>query len=404
MSRFRGRRFCVGVAGSIAAYRSVDFVKELVAEGADVRVVLTRSAREFVTPKPLETFTGHAVLSPDPFEPGHEGTDHIATARWADAFLVFGATADLLARLAQGRGDDFLLLQLLAFQGPVVIAPAMNPAMWENAAVQANVKRLGDRGFVFAGPVPGRVACGEEGVGHLAAHAEIRDVLAKASVRRGPLAGRRLLISAGPMRTQLDPVRFVQNESSGLMGLELARAARRLGADVRVLLGPVEAERAREFESFPLTRYVTGEDYGRELDRLFPDCDVFLSAAAVLDFQALTAGKKWEREKLAAGKLEVEIRTVPDFVARAAAAKRADQRVIAFALETGTDAEILARADGKRQKKKVDALVANPMREGLGANAPRNEVWILREGREPERLGPAPKAALAEPLLLSLLA
>lgn len=401
-ARFAGRRVCVGVAGSIAAYRAVDFVKELVAEGAEVRVVLTRAAQEFVSVKPLETFTGHAVLSAGVFDAGHEGTDHIATARWADVFLVFGATADLLARLAHGRGDDFLLLQLLAFHGPVVLAPAMNPMMWQNAATQDNVKLLLARGFHFAGPVGGVVACGEEGVGHLSPHEEIRDVLVKASRRQGLLSGKRLLLSAGPMRTRVDAVRFLQNESSGRMGLEIARAARALGADVRVLLGPVDEARAADFASFATFRYESAADYERELDRLLPDCDLFVSAAAVLDFSVQAAPGKWERDKISGSQLVLPIEVVPDFVARAAARKKPEQRVVAFAAEAGTDTEIVARAEAKRKKKGVEAIVANPVRAGLGPQATDNVLWVLREGRAPVKLGPAPKAELAEPLLRAL--
>lgn len=401
-ARLAGRRVVVGVAGSVAAYRAVDFTREVLAEGAEVNVVLTRSAREFVGPKAFETFTGRSVLSPDVFDPAHPGTDHIASARWADVFVVFGATADLLSRLAQGRGDDFLSLQLLAFTGPVVLAPAMNPAMWDNPATRANVALLRERGLVFVGPEPGRVACGEEGVGHLATHPRIVEAIVGAR-RKGPLSGKRVLISAGPMRTRLDPVRIIQNDSSGRMGLALARAARALGADVRVLLGPVEDARALDFASFSPTRYEGSSDYGQELDRLFPDCDVFLSVAAVLDFNVEASTKKWEREKLSEGRLELAVQTVPDFVARAAATKRTDQRVIAFAAEAGDDAQILARAEAKRAKKKVDAMVANPVRQGLGPHAIDNQVWVLREGRPPLLLGPLPKEELAEPLLRALL-
>lgn len=403
-------KICVGIPGSIAAYRSPDFVKELVARGHEVRAVLTRGGREFASPRVLETFSGNPVLAIDPFDPSHFGTDHIAVARWADVFVIYGATADFMARYACGMADDFLNLQLIATQSPVVIAPAMNPAMWEHPSVRRNLEILRGRGTRFVGPSHGKVACGETGVGHIA---EIREIIgeaekaAKASGGDGPLSGRHVLISAGPMRSPLDPVRFIQNRSSGLMGLELARAAIRLGARVHVLLGPVEPARVREFEALPLelSRYESPGDYETELARLLPEADCFLSAAAVLDFEALPASAKIERSALPGGTLEVSYRPVPDFVGRAGDQRgKPGQKVIAFAAETGADDEIIRRATGKMLRKKVDAMIANPVRPGLGPEAGDNEIWILKPGTEPVHLGPCPKAELAEPILRAVLA
>src|SRR5579885_1097111 len=166
-------KIALGVTGSIAAYRSPDFVKELVALGHEVRVILTRSGAELVSARVLETVSGHAVVGSDPFGPGHSGTDHIEMARWADAFIIYAATADFLARYAHGQAGESLTLQLLATRAPVLIAPAMNPAMWEHPATQANVDLLRSRGARFAGPVAGKVACGETGVGHIAEHSAI---------------------------------------------------------------------------------------------------------------------------------------------------------------------------------------------------------------------------------------
>lgn len=401
-------KICVGITGSIAAYRSPDLIKDLVARGHEVRAVLTNGGKEFVSPRVLETFTGSPVLATNPFDSSHFGTDHIALARWADVFVIYGATADFMARYAMGLADDFLNLQLVATRSPVVIAPAMNPAMWEHPSVQDNLKTLQRRGARFVGPIAGKVACGETGTGHIAEITEISSAVEAAGSESlsgqaaGLLSGQRVLISAGPMRSGLDPVRFIQNRSSGKMGLELARVANKLGAHVHVLLGPVEPMMAELFKPFEVTRYEGPSDYDRGLSQLLPSVDAFLSAAAVLDFEAIPAPSKIERAQLQGGELHVQYKPVQDFVARAAQERKPGQKIIAFAAETGTNSEILARAQGKMKKKGVDALIANPVRPGLGPEAEQNEVWILKPNAEPLHLGPVAKSELAEPILRSL--
>jgi phosphopantothenoylcysteine decarboxylase/phosphopantothenate--cysteine ligase len=393
-------RVLVGICGSIAAYRSPDFVKELVARGHEVRVVLTRGGREFVSERALETFSGNPVLSNDPFHATHQGTDHIASARWADLFVIYGATADFIAKYAAGIADDFLLLQLVATRSPVLIAPAMNPAMWEHASVQANVETLKSRKIEMVGPIAGLVACGETGIGHIA---DIREIVERSESSlggHGPLAGQKILISAGPMRSALDSVRFIQNRSSGKMGLELAREATKMGAQVTVLLGPVESAMAERFSSYSCVRYENSEDYAQGLKTLLPTVHAFLSAAAVLDFETIPIRGKIERSALPGGELKLPYEAVPDFVAKAAQEWRAPaQKIVAFAAEAGTDAEIIVRARGKMKKKGVDLIIANPVREGLGPEAESNELWVIRPEGEPLHLGPALKSELARPLL-----
>jgi phosphopantothenoylcysteine decarboxylase/phosphopantothenate--cysteine ligase len=397
-------KICVGITGSIAAYRSPDLVKDLVARGHEVRAVLTSGGKEFVSARVLETFTGSPVLATDPFDSSHFATHHIDLARWADVFVIYGATANFMARYATGLSDDFLNLQLIATQSPVVVAPAMNPVMWEHPSVQDNFKTLQKRGVHFVGPIAGTVACGETGVGHIAEIGEISKAAEAAarSARKGLLSGKTILISAGPMRSGLDPVRFIQNRSSGKMGLELARMAQKMGARVQVLLGPVEPMMAELFGPFEIRRYEGPADYDLGLSEMLPSVDAFLSAAAVLDFEALPAPSKIERSQLQGGELHVQYKPVPDFVARAAKGRKPGQKIIAFAAETGSDSEILARAQGKMQKKGVDALIANPVRPGLGPEADRNEIWILKPDAKPVHLGPIHKSELAEPILRSL--
>ena len=400
-------RVCVGVTGSIAAYRSPDFVKELVRVGHEVQVVLTSAAQELVSARVLSTFSGRPVLSENIFAADHQATDHISAARWAECFVIYGATADFLARYANGFAGDFLNLQLLTAQCPVIVAPAMNPTMWSHPAVRQNKQTLAGRGVKFIDPIYGKVACGEIGLGHIA---DLQQIIAAvntyASCAGGDtpfLEGKKLLISAGPMRTALDPVRYVQNRSSGLMGLEIARTARQLGADVRILLGPVDAEMAKSYNGFPIERYVGPTEYGHALEKHLPEVDAFLSVAAVLDFEFIPQERKIERDTLETqSEMKVPMKKVRDYVAFAASIKRPDQKVIAFAAESGSDPEILERAHRKMLKKGVDAMVANPVRPGLGPEAARNELWILQPGQESVHLGPDAKEALARPLLKAL--
>jgi phosphopantothenoylcysteine decarboxylase/phosphopantothenate--cysteine ligase len=396
-------RITLGISGSISSYRSAELVKKLKAEGHEVRCVLTRGGSQFVTEKVLETFSGNRVLSPDIFDTSHFSTDHIELARWADLFLIYGASANFLGRLASGIADDFLNLQLLAFSGPVILVPAMNPSMWSNALVSENCKKLERLGYRFVNPIPGIVACGEEGVGHVASDEAIFSALAL-KTRRDPLknlTGKRVLISAGPMHTSIDPVRRIQNRSSGKMGLALAKACKDYGAsEVTLLLGPVSNEIVEAFGAFSVHRYESPKDYGEGLDALFPQCDIFFSAAAVLDFEVIPGAKKIERSQLEAkASLEIAIRPVPDFAARMGAQKSPTQKVIAFAAETGTENEIITRATEKMIKKSSDAIIANPVSTHFGPDSDQNLVWVLRKNQPALKLGPKPKSELGHSII-----
>ncbi len=399
-------KIVLGISGSIAAYRSPDVVKRLTALGHNVRCVVTDGGREFVSTKALETFSGYPVLSPNMFGDEHFATDHISAARWADIFIIYGATANLIGRVANGLADDFLTLQLIAFAGPVIVAPAMNPSMWSHAAVAHNVATLVKRGYHIVQPIEGVVACGESGIGHVASD---DDIIARLNrVATTPpcpgLVGKKVLISAGPMRTALDPVRYIQNRSSGKMGLALASACAKAGAaSVEILLGHVASDMRTAFAPFPVRPYVEPSDYDAALAEMFPRCDVFFSAAAVLDFEAVAQQKKIDRAALAsAGKLETTIRPVPDMVAKYAARKAPHQKIIAFAAETGSPDEIVARATTKMQTKNVDAIIANPVEDGLGPDADTNRIWIIRPGQQPHQLGPAPKSELGHSIVAFL--
>ena len=397
-------RITLGITGSIAAYRSPDFVKALVERGDEVQVILTQSGSQFVTARTLETFSGKPVLANDTFHATHLGTDHIRVARWSELIVIYGATADFIARYAHGLADGFLHVQLLAAECPVILAPAMNPSMWNHPAVQENLTILKKRGVILVSPISGKVACGESGIGHIADHASILDAFrSKIPTKCAPLTGKKILISAGPMRTELDPVRYLQNRSSGKMGLALAKCAREMGAEVKLLLGPVEESMRQEFSEFTAENYRGPAEYQRALDKLLPNADIFLSLAAVLDFELVSENRKIERESLRQhASLALPLKMVPDFVAGAARKKMAHQKIVAFAAESGSEQEIIERARRKMLKKGVDAIVANPVRGGLGPESDRNELWVLKPDGSSVHFSPALKSDLARPLLTEL--
>jgi phosphopantothenoylcysteine decarboxylase/phosphopantothenate--cysteine ligase len=398
-------KVALGICGSIAAYRSVELVKELKAMGHEVSCILTASAREFVSPLVLETFSETKVLSHDIFDGTHFGTDHISSARWADHFIVYGATANSLAKLANGFGDDFLSLQLLAFQGPVLLVPAMNPTMWEHPAVQANVKTLQERGMKMVGPIAGKVACGESGVGHVASNAEILASLSSNSPSTGslPLAGKRVLLSAGPMRSEIDDVRYLQNRSSGETALELARVAKAYGATVDLLLGPVEALRREAFAKVArVTDFLSPSSYEKALHELFPQADIFLSAAAVLDFEVERYAGKLDKSDFK-DSLHLALRLLPDFVKKCADGRKPHQKVVAFALQSGTFEEQLAHARRKLENKGSDAILLNSANEGLGPDAAQTDFHLVLPGGGLQSLGTSSKAEMATRIWSALL-
>lgn len=381
-------RILLGVTGSIAAYRSPDMTKALVASGYDVQVVLTHSAAQFTTPKTLETFSGKKVLSNDPWDVDHLGTDHIRHARWAEAFVVYGATANFIAKLAAGLCDDFLSMQILATRAPVLVVPAMNVEMWENPATQENVRKLQLRGYVFVGPIEGVLACGEKGLGHVASienilqslEFELSQEAAHApdqANRFSYFTSKKVLISLGSMKTDIDDVRFIQNKSSGLMGLEMAKALQGAGVDVHLLAGLLSPSVEAELDVFSsVIRFQSYSEYRESLARLWPSCDVFFSLAAVLDFVLLPRSGKIER---GTDELTLKLQATEDLVATCVAQKKPTQKVVAFSLESGaTWQECLERAHKKLLKKGADLIVVN--RSGLseqGPDALKNAACLL---------------------------
>jgi phosphopantothenoylcysteine decarboxylase/phosphopantothenate--cysteine ligase len=348
----QGKRILLGISGSIAAFKACDIIRYLKGCGADVRVVLTDSAHRFVTPVTLETLSENPVYSslwPDTAGAPTQGTHHIDAARWADLALIAPATANTIAKLAQGLADDLLSTEMLAFRGPIVLAPAMNPAMYGHPAVQANLKLLQDRGVIIAGPTHGVTSCGEEGLGRMSEPESLVEQVAQCFYASAN--GKKILITLGPTRSAIDPVRYVTNRSSGLMGAALAWAARRAGFEVTVVAGPTSA-------ALPSDVGIHSVQTAREMfDRTsaaFAANDVLIGAAAVLDWDVKNpASQKRKKED---APLTLEFEANPDILATLGAQKQPGQYVLGFAAETQN---IVESGIQKRLRKHCDAIFAN---------------------------------------------
>lgn len=400
VSALKGRRIVVGVAGGIAAYKACELVRELGRAGAEVRVAMTESARQFVTPLTFQALSGHPVLT-DYFDPSQEGNfGHLDLARWAEAFVVAPATADLLARVRAGMANDAVTTSLLAFRGPVVLAPAMNVAMWDNAMTQENVAALlAHARFSFVGPGAGLLACGDVGEGRLA---EVPAIVAGVAARfaPGPLAGKRVLLTAGPTREFLDPVRFISNPSTGKMGLALAHAARALGASVTVVLGPVgPVDRA----GLEVVDVVSAEDMAREVLGRVGEADVFIATAAVSDWRPETRAAQKVKKGAVSGPETLKLVRTPDVLAEASRKVAGQARrpvLVGFAAETE---RVLEHAREKLERKGLDAIVANDVTApGAGFGTDTNRVTVLTRAGSPRELQ-GTKDAVARGILELLL-
>ncbi|GMU60874.1 MAG: phosphopantothenoylcysteine decarboxylase [Myxococcaceae bacterium] len=368
-----GRRIAVGVGGGIAAYKVGDLIRELRRQGASVRAAMTKAAQEFITPLTLQSLSGQPVLT-DYFDVTQEEQfGHLHLARWADAFVIAPATADLLARIRLGLANDAVTTSLLAFRGPVLLAPAMNTAMWENAATQENVRALLlQPRFRMVGPGVGPLADGDVGPGRLAELPELIEA-ASALGAAGPLAGKKVLVTAGPTQEPIDPVRFVSNPSTGKMGLAVAEVARARGASVTVVLGPVGDVPRDGLDVVPVR---TAEQMLAAVMARVESADVFVAAAAVSDWRPAAPSDK--KTKKGEGPEALSLVRTPDVLATASKKVHANARrplLVGFAAETH---DVVDYAKEKLQKKRLDFIVANDVtQEGAGFGADTNRVTIL---------------------------
>ena len=384
-----GRHVVLGVSGGIACYKSCTLARQLIEDGATVEVVMTAGAAEFVRPLTFEALTGRKVLS-SLWERDH-ALAHLGLAKAPDLIILAPATAQLLARAAQGQADDLLTALLLARTGPVLCAPAMNDAMYAHPATQTNIKTLAKRGWRFVGPEIGPLAEGpSERPGRMS---EPETIVAAARRLLAPGSrwqGRTVVVTAGPTREHLDPVRVITNPSSGRMGLALSEAAWARGADVILIVGPTELPLPPGIKA---VRVETTAEMQRAVQAVVKGADALIMAAAPADYRPLTSAKT-KRPRLD-GALSVQLEATPDILA--SLTRKAGCVMVGFALETGDG---LAKAQQKLQDKRLDFVVLNDALEpGAGFEVATNKVTILRKDGAPLELPLLPKRDVAERIL-----
>lgn len=390
MSSLSNKRILLGVTGGIAAYKSADLVRRLQDAGATVQVIMTAAAQEFITPLTMQALSGHPVHTTLLDPAAEAGMGHIQLARWADLVLIAPASADFIARLTQGQGDDLLATVCLATPAPIAIAPAMNQGMWRNASTQANIAVLQARNIHIFGPAAGIQACGDLGLGRMLEALDLVDAAASVFVR-GSLAGKKVVITAGPTREAIDPVRYLSNHSSGKMGYALAQAAVEAGAQTVLISGPTQLPAPERVEFVAVT---SAEDMLAASLGAAQGCDVFIAAAAVADYRpAHTALHKLKKSADTARVLELVQN--PDIVATIAAL--ADKPfTVGFAAESE---QLVSYAKQKLVRKNLDLIIANNIvAAGIGFNADDNAVTVIDHAQQQE-LTQRSKTQLARDLI-----
>jgi phosphopantothenoylcysteine decarboxylase/phosphopantothenate--cysteine ligase len=385
-------RVLLGVTGGIAAYKAPELVRRLVERGCEVQVVMTRGAREFVGPLTFQAVSGRRVRD-DLWDPAAEAAmGHIELARWADVVVVAPATANFMGTLAAGLGADLLSTVCLATTAPIVLAPAMNQAMWANPAVQANRGLLEARGIRFLGPAAGDQACGETGPGRMLEPTEIAGALLEqpGKLRLQSLAGRKVVITAGPTREPIDPVRYITNRSSGKMGFAVAAAAREAGANVVLVAGPVALSTPANIKRIDVE---TAEQMFQRVHEEIADADVFIACAAVADYRPQTASA--QKIKRSAAEMDLALVRSPDTLASVAALPKAPFTV-GFAAETN---DVAAHAREKLEKKRVDMIAANRVGPDCGFDRETNALTVYWPGGGEAALGDGSKPMLARRLV-----
>ena len=381
----------MGVTGSIAAYKACDIISALRKSGVDVHVILTHAGAEIITPLTLETISGNRVVK-DMFDSDrHFEVEHISLAKLADLFLVAPATANFIGKMASGIADDMLTTTVMATTAPMMIAPAMNTNMYLDAATQANIENLKRRGCEFIAPATGHLACGDEGIGKLAAVEDIvRAVLDKLNVKRD-LEGKRVLVTAGPTREAIDPVRYITNRSSGKMGYAIAEAAAERGADVTLISGPVSLRTPAGVKRVDI---VSSDELCDSVIERFPGCDILVMAAAPADFTPAEFSS--EKIKKGGDNLTLNLRATRDIL-KTIAPLKSNQKVMGFAAETHN---VENNAIEKLKRKKLDFIAANDVTaEGAGFGTDTNIITLYGADGSREHSGMVTKREAADWLL-----
>lgn len=382
----------LGVSGGIAAYKAPDLVRRLQDAGAAVRVILTPNAARFVAPLSLAAVSNHGVVADQWGNPSSGGVDHIEIARWADLLLIAPATANILAKLATGIADDALTTYALAHRGPIAVAPAMNTFMLAHPTVQQNMRALRDRGVHVIEPDAGLLACGDEGAGRMP---DPEVLAARAVAILGPrdLDGDSILVTAGPTREAIDPVRYISNRSSGKMGYAIAEAAKRRGARVVLVSGPTALEPPAGVELVRVT--TAGEMHRAVMDRA-SSSDVVVKAAAVADFAPIERSDKKIKKTDGVDEMQITLRKTPDILASLGSLENRPF-LVAFAAETN---DVESHARQKLEKKGADLIVANDVSDAsIGFDSSQNEVVVIARDGSVERISKSAKSVIANRIL-----
>lgn len=392
MRRLHNKRIVLGVGGGIAAYKSAELIRKLKEQGADVKVVMTRAGCEFITPLTLQALSGNPVHV-DLLDPNAEAAmGHIELARWADLVIIAPTTANLLARLAAGQANDLLTTLVLATDAKIMLAPAMNQAMWRDSVTQENVNKLLTRGFLIVGPDSGEQACGDIGPGRMLEPIAIAQHIANSFTTKA-LTGRRVVITAGPTQENIDPVRYITNHSSGKMGFALAEAAVEEGAEVILISGPVSLATPDRVERINV---VSAQDMLVACESVMPS-DIFIAVAAVADFRPqVVAKQKLKKQPDNEQGLLLELVRNPDILATIAA-KEDRPFCVGFAAETEN---LLEYAEKKLKAKNLNLIVANDVSNpAIGFNSDDNMITLVDRELNTTRLALTSKAKIARRLM-----
>ncbi len=364
------KNILLGVSGGIAAYKSAEIVRHLRKVGASVRVVMTKSAEEFITPLTLQALSGNRVSTELLDVEAEAAMGHIELAKWADGILIAPATANTLARLSNGRGDDLLSTITLAFDGPISLAPAMNQAMWGDERTQDNIKKLESQNFQICGPGSGEQACGDVGMGRMLEPLEILDLFSY-SFNEGKMAGKSILITAGPTQEPIDPVRFITNRSSGKMGYSLAQSAIDYGAKVTLISGPVNLEPPSNCNFISIK---TADEMFEAVMHHINDKDVYIGTAAVSDYKPAKMQNNKIKKDGSNSPITLELEENKDIL-KSVSALNHRPFVVGFAAETN---DVIENAEKKLSSKDLDLIVANDVsKKEIGFDSEENEVTLV---------------------------
>lgn len=375
MQDFIGRKVLLGVCGGVGAYKSAFLLRELTRVGADVKVIMTRSAQEFVSPLLMQALSGNDVRT-DLFDAQAErAMGHIELARWADCLVIAPASANCLAKITHGIADDLLSTLYLVAETPIIVCPAMNRSMWAHPATQANCKILQDRGVILVGPEEGSQACGEYGMGRVSEAEQIINAIRLHEVHQ-LLAGKKVIVTAGPTRESIDPVRYISNYSSGKMGYAMAEAAAMAGAQVTLISGPSTLNVSTTIQQIQVE---SAQEMLNAVMKEMPEGGIFIGTAAVADYRvespALEKIKKKNQDELT-----LKLVKNPDILNQVADSAKASF-VVGFAAET---TNVIPYATEKLQRKKLDMIVANSVGKGIGFDSEVNQVTVITKNKQIE--------------------